>query len=319
MNTQPVIGISGCLTGSLVRFDGGHKRMAFVMEELARWVSFRPVCPEMAIGLPVPRPALRLVQTSAGGTEMWFSKPPHNDVTQKMAEFAAGFLPGQSGLAGFIVCAKSPSCGMERVRLYDEKGNRGRKEGVGLFTGALLEKYPWLPVEEDGRLHDPVLRENFVERVFALHELNTLRASGLTRRALLDFHSRYKLQLLAHHQAGYREIGPFVASLHEWKDLDAFFVVYREKLMAILKQPASRRNHTNVLMHIQGYFRNQLNMRQRGELREVILRYRDGLLPILAPLTLLNHYLAEYPDRYLLAQNYFDPYPQDLALRLSVS
>lgn len=208
---------------------------------------------------------------------------------------------------------------MERVRLYDDKGNRGRKEGTGLFTAALLDKYPWLPVEEDGRLHDPALRENFVERVFALHELNCLHKSGLTRRGLLDFHSRYKLQLLAHHQAGYREIGPFVASLHEWEDLEAFFVAYRDKLMAILKKPASRKNHTNVLMHIQGYFRNQLNSRQRGELRDVILNYRSGLLPILAPLTLLKHYLAEYPDRYLQTQNYFDPYPQDLALRLTVN
>lgn len=319
MNIKPIIGISGCLTGSAVRFDGGHKRMGFVMDELSQWVTFKPVCPEMAIGLPVPRPALRLVQTTEGDTRMRFSHAPHDDVTQKMAAFADSFLSQQGGLSGFIVCAKSPSCGMERVRLYDEKGNRGRKEGIGLFTGALLQKFPWLPVEEDGRLHDPVLRENFVERVFALHELNTLRENGLTRRALLEFHSRYKLQLLAHYQPGYREIGPFVASLHEWEDLDAFFVEYREKLMTILKKPASRKNHTNVLMHIQGYFRNQLNTRQRGELRDVILHYRDGLLPLLAPLTLLNHYLGEYPDSYLLTQNYFSPYPENLCLRLSVN
>ncbi|MBN3189896.1 DUF523 and DUF1722 domain-containing protein [Pectobacterium brasiliense] len=318
MTIQPVIGISGCLTGSAVRFDGGHKRMNFVMDELAQWVTFKPVCPEMSIGLPVPRPALRLVQTVEGDIRIRFSHAPHDDVTEKMADFAETYLSHLGQLSGFIVCAKSPSCGMERVRLYDEKGNRGRKEGVGLFTASLLEKYPWLPVEEDGSLHDPALRENFVERVFALHELNTLRANGLTRRALLDFHSRYKLQLLAHHQAGYREIGPFVASLHEWENLDDFFVAYREKLMTILKKPASRKNHTNVLMHIQGYFRNQLTLRQRGELREVILHYRDGLLPILAPLTLLKHYLAEYPDRYLLTQNYFDPYPQSLGLRLPV-
>jgi uncharacterized protein YbgA (DUF1722 family)/uncharacterized protein YbbK (DUF523 family) len=315
---KPVIGISGCLTGSAVRFDGGHKRMGFVMDELAQWVNFRPVCPEMAIGLPTPRPALRLIVTDSGETQMRFSHTPHEDVTQKMADFTANYLPKIGDLAGFIVCAKSPSCGMERVRLYDENGNRGRKEGVGLFTATLLETLPWLPVEEDGRLHDPVLRENFVERVFALHELNTLRAQGLTRRALLDFHSRYKLQLLAHHQAGYREIGPFVATLHEWEDLDAFFVAYREKLMTILKKPASRKNHTNVLMHIQGYFRNQLNSRQRGELRDVILHYRNGQLPILAPITLLKHYLAEYPDRYLMTQKYFDPYPDDLGLRLAV-
>ncbi|ELN4154997.1 YbgA family protein [Citrobacter braakii] len=319
MNTQPVIGISGCLTGSAVRFDGGHKRMGFVMDELAQWVTFKPVCPEMSIGLPVPRPALRLVQTAQGNIRICFSHAPGEDVTDKMSDFTASYINGLGGLSGFIVCAKSPSCGMERVRLYDEKGNRGRKEGTGLFTGTLMETYPWLPVEEDGRLHDPVLRENFVERVFALHELNMLRATGLTRHGLLNFHSRYKLQLLAHHQAGYRDIGPFVASLHQWDDLDAFFVVYREKLMAILKKPASRKNHTNVLMHIQGYFRDRLNTRQRGELRDVILNYSGGLLPILAPLTLLKHYLAEYPDSYLLTQNYFDPYPKDLALRLMIN
>ncbi|EMC3652409.1 DUF523 and DUF1722 domain-containing protein [Citrobacter braakii] len=319
MKMQPIVGISGCLTGSAVRFDGGQKRAQFVMDRLAQWVTFRPICPEMAIGLPVPRPALRLVQTAVGDIRMRFSHAPHEDVTDKMADFCQRYLAGLDTLSGFIVCAKSPSCGMERVRLYDEKGNRGRKDGVGLFTATLMEKYPWLPVEEDGRMHDPVLRENFVERVFALHELNMLRKNGLTRRALLDFHSRYKLQLLAHHQAGYREIGPFVASLHEWKDLEAFFAVYRDKLMTLLKKPASRKNHTNVLMHIQGYFRNQLTMRQRGELREVILNYRAGLLPILAPMTLLKHYLAEYPDGYLLTQNYFDPYPQDLALRLTVN
>ncbi|MFK3703820.1 YbgA family protein [Klebsiella sp. NPDC088457] len=319
MKTQPTIGISGCLTGSAVRFDGGHKRMGFVMDALAQWVTFKPVCPEMAIGLPVPRPALRLVQTTDGHTRLRFSQMPHDDITEKMTEFTASSLPGLSNLSGFIVCAKSPSCGMERVRLYDENGNRGHKEGSGLFTRALLEKYPWLPVEEDGRLHDPLLRESFIERVFALHALNTVRAQGLTRRALLNFHSQYKLQLLAHHQAGYREIGPFVASLHKWQDLEAFFVAYREKLMAILKQPASRKNHTNVLMHIQGYFRHQLTPRQRGELRDVILHYRAGLLPILAPLTLLKHYLAEHPDRYLQTQNYLNPYPESLGLRLAVS
>lgn len=145
MTTKPVLGISGCLTGSAVRFDGGHKRMGFVMDELAQWVAFRPVCPEMAIGLPTPRLALRLVMTTGGETEMRFSKAPHDDVTQKMAAFTADYLPKIGDLSGFIVCAKSPSCGMERVRLYDENGNRGRKEGVGLFTAALLETFPGCP------------------------------------------------------------------------------------------------------------------------------------------------------------------------------
>lgn len=154
MNSKPEIGISGCLTGATVRFDGGHKRMGFVMDSLAQWVTFKPVCPEMAVGLPVPRRALRLTQSATGQTHMRFSQAPNEDITEDMHDFSARYLPGISHLAGFIVCAKSPSCGMERVRLYDEKGNRGKKEGTGLFTAAMLEMYPWLPVEEDGRLHD---------------------------------------------------------------------------------------------------------------------------------------------------------------------
>ncbi|MEZ2586064.1 YbgA family protein [Kluyvera intermedia] len=319
MNSKPILGISGCLTGATVRFDGGHKRMGFIMDELAEWVSFKPVCPEMAIGLPTPRPALRLVNTTTGDVRLRFSQARDQDMTDQMEHFAEDYLPSAADYAGFVVCAKSPSCGMERVRLYDEHGNRGAKAGIGLFTAALQQRYPWLPIEEDGRLHDPVLRENFVARVFALHELNAMREKGLTRGAIIAFHSRYKLHLLAHSQPGYREIGPFIARIHEWDDLEAFFVAYREKLMAILQQPASRKNHTNVLMHIQGYFRKQLNDRQRAELREVIVNYHAGLLPILAPLTLLQHYLAEHPDEYLLTQKYFSPYPDSLRLRLTAN
>ena len=317
MHTKPEIGISACLMGSAVRFDGGHKRMAFVMDDLAPWVTFKPVCPEMAIGLPAPRPALRLVKTQQEIVRMRFSSAPEEDITDNMQIFATRYMAKVMGLCGFIVCAKSPSCGMERVRLYDEKGQRGRKEGRGIFTATLMAHYPWLPVEEDGRLNDPMLRENFVARVFMLHQLNALREAELTRRALLAFHSRNKLLLLAHHQAGYRDLGRFVASIHQWDDLEAYFTAYRGKLMELMQHPATRKNHTNVLMHIQGYFRKQLNTRQRAELREVILNYRAGILPILAPITLLKHYLAEHPDRYLLEQTYFSPYPDTLGLRLS--
>ncbi|EEW2546504.1 TPA: YbgA family protein [Escherichia coli] len=319
MIKKPVIGISGCLAGSAVRFDGGHKRADFLMDKLVEWVTFRPVCPEMAIGLPVPRPALRLVCSTQGNIRMCFSHDQNEDVTERMTEFSRSYMDKLKDVSGFVVCAKSPSCGMERVRVYDENGNRGRKDGVGLFTSTLMEKFSWLPVEEDGRLHDPVLRENFVERVFALHELNHLYKERLSRRELLAFHSRYKLQLLAHSQAGYKDMGPFVAAIHEWADLESYFEVYRDKLMAILRKPASRKNHTNVLMHIQGYFSNYLSTRQRKELSEVILNYRSGTLPLLAPLTLLKHYLGEYPNDYLLTQNYFDPYPEELALRLMVN
>ncbi|HEY3984474.1 YbgA family protein [Cedecea sp.] len=315
MNDTIPIGISACLLGENVRFDGGHKKLAFAVNELAPWVRFEPVCPEMAIGLPTPRPALRLVKLNDGELALRLSNQSEGDFTAAMQAFSSRHVSGLEHLCGYIVCAKSPSCGMERVRVYDEESNNNRKSGTGVFTTELQRQFPWLPVEEDGRLCDPAIRENFVERIYTLFELNQLRKSGLTRGKLIAFHSRYKLLLLAHSQPEYRELGRFVASIEDWDSLEAFFVEYRQRLMALMQHQATRRNHTNVLMHVQGYFRRQLNARQRQELSELIARYRQGTQPLLAPITLLKHYMAEYPDRYLEQQRYFEPYPEALRLR----
>lgn len=315
MSEKIPVGISACLLGEKVRFDGGHKRLAFAVESLSPWMKFEPVCPEMAIGLPVPRPALRLVKEPDGAVALRFSDKRDGDLTADMENYSTERVSRLAHLCGYIVCAKSPSCGMERVRIYDADGKNNRKAERGIYTRILMETFPWLPVEEDGRLHDPVLRENFIERVYTLHELNQLHAEGLSRGALIAFHSRYKLLLLAHSQPQYRELGRFVAAINEWDDLEAFFVAYRQKLMDLLAIPATRRNHTNVLMHVQGYFRNQLNARQRQELATLIDSYRQGTQPLLAPLTLLKHYMAEFPDSYLSVQRYFEPYPEALRLR----
>ncbi|ANE76579.1 YbgA family protein [Dickeya solani] len=309
------IGISACLLGNQVRFDGGHKRLAFAVEQLAPYFHFEPVCPEMAIGLPVPRPALRLVKSDEGSLRLLASNGSGLDVTDDMAAFSAEKAAQLAHLCGYIVCAKSPSCGMERVKIYDAAQNNARKSGVGLFTQQMRSTLPWLPVEEDGRLHDPALRENFIARVYALHEFNQLWKKGLSRGALMSFHSRYKLLLLAHSQPEYRELGPFVAAMDQWDSLEAFAAQYRLRLMTLLSRPATRRNHTNVLMHVQGYFRRQLSAGQRQELTQLIDRYRQGVQPLLAPLTLLRHYMAEYPDAWLAQQRYFDPYPEALRLR----
>ncbi|HKN05149.1 MAG TPA: 2-thiouracil desulfurase family protein [Buttiauxella sp.] len=316
MSDKMSIGISACLLGENVRFDGGHKRLGFAVNELEPWVHFEPVCPEMAIGLPTPRPALRLVKLDDGEVALRFSNHREGDLTQAMQQFSARRISGLEHLCGYIVCAKSPSCGMERVRVYDAEGSNNRKSGTGIFTAELKRQLPWLPVEEDGRLYDPAIRENFVERIYALYELNKLRNAGLTRGGLIEFHSRYKLLLLAHSQPQYRELGRFVADIVNWGSLDDFFIEYRQRLMALLEHQASRRNHTNVLMHVQGYFRRQLNSRQRQELSGLIDRYRQGTQPLLAPITLLKHYMAEYPDAYLAQQRYFEPYPEALRLRL---
>ncbi len=314
MSHKIPIGISAFLLGEPVRFDGGHKRLPFAVEQLAPYVSFEPVCPELAIGLTSPRPSLRLVKQ--GGT-LTLCNSHHSglDVTEKMVEFSAQKSKQLDHLCGFLVCAKSPNCGMERVKVYNETETMAEKSGTGLFTQALMNQIPWLPIEEDGRLNDPDLRENFVERIFALHDLHTLWQKGLTRGGLIAFHSRYKLLLLAHHQPEYRALGRFVAGIEQWPSLEAFAIEYRQRFMALLKHKATRRNHTNVLNHVQGYFSRQLSALQRQELTQLIDRYRQGLQPLLAPLTLLKHYLAEYPDSYLSQQRYFDPYPETLRLR----
>lgn len=314
MSSKIPVGISACLMAEKVRFDGGHKRLAFAMDDLAPFVAFTAICPEMAIGLPAPRPALRLVKNPNHHIALRTSKETSPmDYTASMEAFARQRVRQLADLCGYIVCAKSPSCGMARVRIYEAQGVQ--KTGVGLFTRILLEQMPWLPVEEDGRLQDAQLRENFVALIFTLWEFNQLMRQPLTRDALMAFHRRYKLLLLAHSQPAYRRIDPFVASMDRWSSLDAFALAYRDRLMALLRHPATRCNHTNVLMHAQGYFYRYLTRAQRSELTGLIDSYRQELQPLLAPITLLKHYMAEYPNAWLAQQRYFEPYPEALRLR----
>ncbi|WP_330960055.1 YbgA family protein [Photobacterium sp. 53610] len=307
------VGISACVLGEQVRFDGGHKRNRFVTDELAKYVRFRPVCPEMAIGLPVPRPTVRLVLTE-NEPRLVDSKHGQQDYTRQMQTFAEKHVSGLNELCGFVVCAKSPTCGMERVKLYIPNGNTVPGGTVGVFTQKLMTAMPWLPVEEDGRLQDPVLRENFVFRIYALHDFYQSVAQRLSLDAFIKFHSRYKFVLMAHCPAAYKAMGQLVAGIKNW-DLDEFFTEYRQQLMDALRQRANRRNNTNVLMHLQGYFKRSLTSRQKQELHDLIQSYRLGHQPILVPLALIKHYLKEYPDPYLQLQTFLNPYPEELKLR----
>lgn len=308
------IGISSCLLGQTVRFDGGHKRLNFAVNDLEPFVEYINVCPEMGIGLPSPRPALRLNQVD-NETRIALSSDSSQDFTAKMQSFAETQFDVFPELAGYIVCAKSPSCGMERVRIYNPADGSSRKESIGIYTAALMKRFPYLPIEEDGRLSDPLLRENFVGRIFALHELQSLKQSGLTRAKLITFHTNYKLLLLSHSQPKYRELGKLVADIKSFDDINQFYLVYRDAFMSILKIQASRKNHTNVLMHVQGYFKDFLTPAEKQELANLIERYRLGTLPLLSPLTLINHYIAQYSEDYLKEQRYFSPYPEVLRLR----
>ncbi|WP_409306324.1 YbgA family protein [Pectobacterium sp. B1J-3] len=316
MTIEPIpVGISACLLGNPDNGDGEHQRLAFTAEALAPYLGFESVYPEMAIALSVLRPALRLLHAGEGTITLCASNGSPRDVTHKMDAISVEKASQLQHLCGYIACSTSPRCGIDRVKVDEEPQRRAIKSGVALFTRELMRQMPWLPIEDDDRLHDPSVRENFIGRVYALHELQQLWRQGLSRGALIGFHSRYKLLLLAHSQPAYRELGRFVADIDQWASLEAFAKAYRLKLMKLLAFPATRRNHTNVLMHVQGYFRGQLNTQQRQELTQLIDRYRQGLQPLLAPITLLKHYMTEYPDAYLSQQRYFESYPDALRLR----
>lgn len=310
VNFPILVGLSACLAGQQVRFDGGHKRSAFVMEQLEPFCQFVQVCPEMAIGMPAPRPSIRLVRQD--GALFLQTGDGSRDYTDAMLAYAEQKMADLQDLSGYVLCAKSPTCGMERVRVYTD--NFSAKEGVGMFASVLMKRFPNLPVEEDGRLFDPVLRENFVNRVFAYHDWLQCSRQSWTKGRLIAFHSRYKYLVMAHHPGMYRYLGKLLGeqvplSLMELSER------YISGLMQALKQPVTRKNHTNVLQHIQGYFKRDLSAPQRQELHGVIDQYRRGMVPLMVPITLLKHYLREHPNQYLAQQVYFQPHPAELALR----
>jgi uncharacterized protein YbgA (DUF1722 family)/uncharacterized protein YbbK (DUF523 family) len=308
------IGISACLLGEPVRYDGGHKRLPFADDELSRHFDFLKICPEQAIGMGVPRPTIRLVG-DPDKPQLIGSSNAELNVTDAMQAFAKETTPKLTEISGYILCAKSPSCGMERVPVYDEQGNGLGKVGVGLFARQLMAVHPLLPVEENGRLNDVHLRENFVLRVVAYSRWQAIIAQGLNSKLLEDFHRRHKFLLLAHNQAIYRELGPIVAEAGEINERGERYI---KKFMLALKQPASTKNHTNTLMHIQGFFKDHLDADDRLKLTETVRDYAAGQLPLLVPLEMLSHYLKKYHIDYLLDQYYFDPYPRDLKLRMGM-
>lgn len=307
------VGISECLLGRPVRHDGGHRHAELCTGELAQWFAWVPVCPENAIGLGTPREAIHLRRRADGDLRLVGvrSGTDHTDAMQEFARLQSAVL---SSLCGFIVTKRSPTCGLERVRVYREGGQPDRADGTGLFTAQFMAANPLVPVEEDGRLHDAPLRENFVLRVFVLWRWRRLRAAPLTPAGLLDFHADHKYLLLAHSVAAYRALGRQLADLSA-VDLPALADDYIAALMHALAKPVTRKGHSNVLWHMAGYLRDHLPPAHRRRLHDTIDEYRRGLVPLAAPLALLRHFLADFPDDYLARQVYLAPYPESLRLR----
>ncbi len=308
------IGVSSCLLGLEVRFDGGHKHDTLLTAGLGRVVSFVPLCPEMAIGLGTPRETVRL-ERAADGTRMVTTKT-RVDITERMTTWAHGAMKdvAQLDLSGYILKKDSPSCGMERVKRYDANGVPERA-GMGVFAAALREAFPLLPLEEEGRLRDARLRETFIIRVFAYRRLTEFFRGAWTMKGLVDLHAREKYLLLAHSPNAYRALGQLVAGGVKQTPRAQLAARYQQEYMEAIARPATVTRHVNVLQHMAGFFKKQLDDEQRRELNGVIDDYRSGLVPLIVPVTLIRHYVRLLKVEWLAGQVYLDPHPKELALR----
>jgi len=314
------IGVSACLLGENVRYDGGHKRSEFLVATLGRFVTWVPVCPEVELGLGIPRPRLRLVAIDGEvrlveSSEPSANAPPGRDHTAPMWAWARQKLRSlaRMRLSGYVLKENSPSCGMERVRLYRDSG-RPARNGRGLFAAALIEACPNLPVEEEGRLDNPRIRENFIERVFAYCDLNKLFEGRWNFRDLIAFHAAHKFQLLAHSAEGYRRLERLVA---KGRAMDRAELTrrYRHGFMSALLLLATRARHASVLRLMIGCFKGALDTGSRHELQDLIAAYRSGLVPLIVPLTLVRHYVSILEVTGLKNQSYLTPHPAELMLR----
>ena len=313
MLTKIRLGISACLLGEKVRFDGGHKWDRFITETLGKFVEFVPVCPEVECGLGIPREAMHLVAAPEGPRLV--TVRTQVDYTELMLAWARKRVVEleQKDLCGFIFKSDSPSSGMERVKIYSGKGGPA-KTGVGMFAREFMQHFPLLPVEEEGRLHDPGLRENFLERLFSLKRWRDTLALGPKPGHLVDFHTRHKLLIMSHSPKHYELLGKLVAQI-KGIPLPELYEQYETQLMEALRLKTTIKKNVNVLLHVMGYFKKNLSPAEKEELLEIIDEYRKGYVPLIVPVTLLNHYVRKYDQYYLKDQYYLHPHPIELKLR----
>lgn len=307
------LGVSSCLLGENVRYDGGHKLDRFLQDTLGEYVEYVPVCPEAECGLGVPREAMHLEGDPA--SPRLITTRTRQDMTRRMMTWAHKRVAQleKEALCGFIFKSDSPSSGRERIKVYNEKGMPVKK-GVGIFARIFMEHFPLLPVEDDGRLHDLNLRENFIERIFSLRRWRDILGKKESKGNLVDFHTRHKLLILAHSPKHYQIMGKLVAGQKSipWQDL---YEQYQTLLLESLELKTTPKKNANVLQHMMGYFRQQLSVDEKKELLEVIEDYREGYIPLIVPVTLISHYVRKYDQPYLREQVYLNPHPLELQLR----
>ena len=306
------IGISSCLLGQPVRYDSGHKKNSYITGVLKDYFEFTPFCPEVSIGLGIPRETIRLVKID-NEIRCQGSKNVDLDVTEKLYDIANQQKIWHSDLCGYIFKKDSPSCGMERVKVYSNL--MPEKKGVGLYAKQLIENFPFLPVEEEGRLEDAHLRENFIQRVYIYTRWKKMSQQPITLANLQEFHAKHKYIFMSHEQLKAKDLGASLA-LKKVKDIDIQLLAdeYLHNMMKLLKLIATRKNHVNTLHHIQGYLKKYIDAQDKEELTSVITDYRQGLLPLIVPITLLRHHFRRHPHEYINQSYYMNPHPGELML-----
>jgi uncharacterized protein YbgA (DUF1722 family)/uncharacterized protein YbbK (DUF523 family) len=306
------VGLSACLAGIEVRYNGGHSQSRFCLDTLSAYFKFETFCPEVAAGFPVPRPTMRLVGDPIN-PKLTYSDNENEDLTDKLLNAINPQIEGLDHLDGYVVMKNSPSCGYKRVKVYQANGHPHSIRRQGIFTEKLQDKYPLLPIEEEGRLNDPRLRENFILRVYAHSHFRHEVLSNVSLNNLLKFHSRYKYTLMAHSPLLYKELGQMLANVGD-TSLDCICHKYFELFMHALAEPASVKNHANTLLHILGYLKKSVSSESRINIASVIDKYRNKKLALITPLTLLSHYIDQHGSQYIKDQRYLCPYPESLGL-----
>ncbi len=306
------IGISRCLLGEKVRYDGGHKHDRYITDTLGKYFDFIGICPEVEYGLPIPREAMHL--KGDPDNPRLVTIKTNIDHTEGMLAWAEQRLDDleKEALCGFIFKSRSPSSGMQKVKVFPSQGGMPVYKGVGLYASSFMKRFPLVPVEDDGRLNDPDLRENFIERVFVFSRWQEMMKNSPAQKNLIDFHREHKLLVLSHSPKHYTQLGRLVAA---GSGKDYLFFEYITLLMTALRFIATSRKNTNVLMHIAGYFKKELSPDEKRELAEIIEEYHRGLIPLIVPITLLKHYVKKYDETYLKGQVYLNPHPLELMLR----
>lgn len=313
MKAKLRLGVSRCLLGDQVRYDGQHKQDHFITGTLGKFVVFVPVCPEVECGLPVPREAMRLVGDPKAPRLM--TQRTGIDLTEQMLTWTRQRLAEleEEDLCGFIFKTKSPSSGMERVKVYNERGGLAGR-GSGLFAAAFMTRFPLLPVEDEGRLHDPVLRANFIERIFALQRYRETTRAQPGPAGLMRFHQEHKFLIMSHNQQKMRELGRLLADARR-DEAARVKKAYEAMLLDTLKLKATPRKHANVLQHMLGFLKEILSPDEKQEMLDLLDQLRAELVPLIVPVTLMKHYVRKYRVEYLSGQLYLDPHPLELKLR----